>query len=75
MRKREVKRLYNERKKQRKAMLRAQEASLRQELQVTLGLMCADALRVHAFVIDLGAYVHVLFNSLISEVTCSAFSI
>ena len=38
LRKREVKRLYNERKKQRKAMLRAQEASLRQELQVkTLG--------------------------------------
>lgn len=34
VRKREVKRLYNERKKQRKAMLRAQEASLRQELQV-----------------------------------------
>jgi len=34
LRKREVKRLYNERKKQRKAMLRAQEASLRQELQV-----------------------------------------
>ncbi|RMX60147.1 hypothetical protein pdam_00010105 [Pocillopora damicornis] len=33
VRKREVKRLYNERKKQRKAMLRAQEASLRQELQ------------------------------------------
>lgn len=33
LRKREVKRLYNERKKQRKAMLRAQEASLRQELQ------------------------------------------
>jgi len=33
-------------------MLRAQEASLRQELQVTLILMCADALHVHAFVID-----------------------
>ena len=37
VRKREVKRLYNERKKQRKAMLRAQEASLRQELQVNFG--------------------------------------
>ena len=37
VRKREVKRLYNERKKQRKAMLRAQEASLRQELQVNVG--------------------------------------
>ena len=59
VRKREVKRLYNERKKQRKAMLRAQEASLRQELQVTLVLMCADPLHVHAFVIDLNAYVHV----------------
>lgn len=35
IRQREVKRLYNERKRQRKAMLRAQEASLRQELQVT----------------------------------------
>jgi len=40
-------------------MLRAQEASLRQELQVTLVLMCADPLHVHAFVIDLNAYVHV----------------
>ena len=59
MRKREVKRLYNERKKQRKAMLRAQEASLRQELQVKLVLKCADALHVHAFVIDHDAYVHV----------------
>ena len=33
-RKREAKRLYHERKRQRKAMLRAQEASLRKELQV-----------------------------------------
>ena len=39
LRKREVKRLYNERKKQRKAMLRAQEASLRQELQVSAVLL------------------------------------
>ena len=52
MRKREVKRLYNERKKQRKAMLRAQEASLRQELQVSLVLTFADALLFLAFVID-----------------------
>ena len=55
MRKREVKRLYNERKKQRKAMLRAQEASLRQELQVK----CAYAVHMYAFVIDHDAYVHV----------------
>lgn len=52
VRKREVKRLYNERKKQRKAMLRAQEASLRQELQVTFVLKCANALRALGLVID-----------------------
>lgn len=52
VRKREVKRLYNERKKQRKAMLRAQEASLRQELQVSFVLKCANALRALGLVID-----------------------
>lgn len=33
-------------------MLRAQEASLRQELQVTFVLKCANALRALGFVID-----------------------
>lgn len=33
-------------------MLRAQEASLRQELQVTFDLKCANTLRALGFVID-----------------------
>lgn len=50
VRKREVKRLYNERKKQRKAMLRAQEASLRQELQVNTRVNgYCNVIRVHVF--------------------------